>query len=429
MAKKKCVLVGTGERGTHAYVEPIAKGHLSDVCELCGLYDAVKSRALYVSEKYGGIPVFDDFDTMLDAVKPDFVIVTTKDSTHHEYIIRALDKGYDVVSEKPMTNTREKALEIMEAEKRSGHTVRVTFNMRYMRPFEDLKRVIMSGEIGEVRHVDFSWLLDRRHGADYFRRWHRYLENTTSLLIHKSTHHFDAVNWIIGKRPQSVYANCTLEFYGKNGPYRGEACHLCDHAGECPFAWNIATGKTFHKPMFYDVYPESHYHRNGCVFAEDIDIFDRMALQVKYEDGVTMNYSLVAYAPEEGYRIRFIGTKGTVEMEAYSSGPRARSKAGTTLADEIAAGKANVSGDKAGTIAIRILPADGEEKIVLTGLSAGSHGGSDNAMRDDIFRAPAENDPLGHCAPSIEGYYSLAIGDMAVASNKVGRPVSIDELL
>ena len=127
--------------------------------------------------------------------------------------------------------------------------------------------------------------------------------------------------------------------------------------------------------------------------------------------------------------IRFIGTKGTVEMEAYSSGPRARSKVGTTLADEIAAGKANVSGDKAGTIAIRILPADGEEKIVLTGLSAGSHGGSDNAMRDDIFRAPAENDPLGHCAPSIEGYYSLAIGDMAVASNKVGRPVSIDELL
>ena len=119
MQKKKCVLVGTGSRGTMSYIQPIATGHLSDVCEMCGLYDAVKGRALTVSSELGGIPVFDDFDTMLDTVKPDFVIVTTMDSNHHEYIIRALEAGYDVVSEKPMTNSRKKALKIMEAEKRT----------------------------------------------------------------------------------------------------------------------------------------------------------------------------------------------------------------------------------------------------------------------------------------------------------------------
>ena len=427
MEKKKCVIVGVGGRGTQSYVAPIAKGHLSDVCELCGIYDAVLSRSRVISEMYGNIPVFEDFDVMLDTVKPDFVIVTTKDSNHHEYIIRALEAGYDVVSEKPMTNTRKKALEIMEAEKRTGHTVRVTFNMRYMKPIEDLKRVIMSGVIGDVTHIDFQWLLDRRHGADYFRRWHRYLENSTSLLIHKSTHHFDVINWIIGKKPASVYADCTLEFYGKNGPYRGKACHECEHAAECPFFYDIEKS-SFNKAVYHDIRKESGYLRDGCVFAEDIDIFDRMALLVKYEGGITMNYSLVAYAPEEGPRIRIMGTKGSVEFEYYGSGPRAYSKRGTTFAEEVATGGAAVSGDKNGNIVIRVLPAGGEEQIILTGFGSGAHGGADDVMRDDIFRAPNENDELCHVAPSIEGYYSLAIGDMAVLSNRLGRPVKLEEL-
>ncbi|MBO7761261.1 MAG: Gfo/Idh/MocA family oxidoreductase [Clostridia bacterium] len=432
MGKKKVVVVGTGVRGLWSYMQHIVRGHLSDICELCGVYDIVPSRARNMRTRLAAdFPIFDDFDTMLDTVRPDFVLVTTIDSNHHEYIIRALDKGYDVISEKPLTNTRKKALAIMEAEKRSGHKVRVIFNMRYMKPFEDLKRVIRSGVIGEVKHVDFQWLLDRDHGADYYRRWHRYMKNTTSLLVHKSTHHFDVINWVLGKRPVSVYADCTLDFYGKCGPYRGASCHDCAHTAECPFFWDILSKENINYKLYYhDVYPESHYNRDGCVFAEDIDIFDRMSLLVRYEGGVTMNYSLVTYADEEGPRFRFVGTKGTVEMEYYASGPRAHTKRGTTFADEVAASGAKVGGDATGTIAIRILPAGGEEQVVLTGFTkAGEHGGADVAMRDDIFRAPNPNDDLGHVAPSIDGYYSLAIGDMAVASVKAGRPVGIDELL
>ena len=422
MSKKKCVIVGVGARGVASYLAPIATGHLSDVCEMCGLYDSVRARSEVASKEYG-VPVFDDFDTMLDTTRPDFVIVTTMDSNHHEYVIRALDKGYDVVTEKPMTNTREKALAIMEAEKRSGHTARTTFNMRYSKPIEDLKRVIDSGVIGKVTHVDFTWLLDRSHGADYFRRWHRYMENTTSLLIHKSTHHFDAVNWIIEKKPVSVFARCTLEFYGKNGPYRGKNCRTCEHAKECPLYFDME-GLDFYQRYYVDVEEESGYLRDGCVFAEDIDIYDRMALSVLYEDGVTMNYSLIAYSPYEGPRWRFIGTNGTVEMEYYTSGKRAYTNAGTTFLDEVSA----KGEEKKNGIAIRVSPADKEEYFVYTSFGEGAHGGSDDRMRDDIFRAPAENDPLHHFATSVEAYHSLAIGDMAVMSNRLGREVKLEEL-
>jgi len=405
MQKKRCVIVGAGGRGTRSYALPIASGHLSDVCELVGIYDKVRARAELCSEDTGGVPVFDSFEEMLDCCHPDFVIVTTKDADHHDYIIRALEGGYDVVSEKPMTDSRKKARAIMEAEKRCGHKVRVTFNMRYMKPIMDLKRVMMSGVIGEVRHVDFEWLLDRSHGADYFRRWHRYLENTNSLLLHKSTHHFDVINWVIGnKAPASVFARCSLDFYGKNGPFRGECCHKCEHTAYCPLYVDFSRD-SFAKRYYFDIEEESGYYRDGCPYAEDIDIFDRMALNVRYEDGTTMNYSLVAYAPDEGYRIRIIGSKGRLDMEMLSSGPN---KSPKTL--------------------IRVIDESGKETVTETSMETGDHGGADDKMRDDIFRGRLEPDTLGQFADSTAGFNSLAIGDMAVMSSKLGREISIDEI-
>ena len=402
---KRCVIVGVGERGVRSYVAPIVKGHLSDSVKLVGIYDAVMARARLCSEDYENIPVFSDFETMLNKTKPDEVIVTTDDSSHHEYVIRALDFGCDVICEKPLTNSRAKALAIMEAEKRSGHKVKVIFNMRYMKPFVDFKRIIASGAIGDVRRADFSWLLDGDHGASYFRRWHRYLKNTNSLLIHKATHHFDVINWIMGgKVPKSVFARCYLDVYGKNGAFRGECCHKCDHTAECKYYTDI-TKHDFLKRYFYDIEEESGYYRDGCVFSEDIDIFDRMCLSVSYADGASMNYSLVAYSPDEGFKIDLVGTKGRAEFQMMSSGP----------------GKKEVN-------EIRVIDEQGNEKIYETSMqSKREHGGADIDMRNDIFLGK-DSDELGQLADSYAGYLSLSVGDMAVASSKLSREIFIDEL-
>lgn len=403
MAKKKCVLVGTGHRGTLAYIKPIFED-FSEHAQCCGLYDAVKSRALAVSREYGDIPVFDDFETMLDQVKPDFVIITTKDADHHTYVIRALELGYDVITEKPITTTRKNALAIMEAEKRSGKSVRVIFNMRYMKPIEDLKTVISSGVIGEVRHIDFTWLLDRVHGADYFHRWHSRIKNSNSLLIHKATHHFDVINWVTGKKPASVFARGVLEFYGKNGAFRGACCHKCEHTAKCPFYLDIIHFD-FYKKLYYDVEQESGYLRDGCVFAEDIDIYDRMALNVLFDDGATMNYSLSCYNPDEGYRIYFTGTKGRAELVVFTSGHH-----------------------KDDPLQIKVTTEDGTEQIIETRFDSGNHGGADDKLLEVLFGINTDPDPLGRNAGSYEGYLSLAIGDMAVQSIQTGREVTLEDL-
>ena len=120
---KKFVQVGCGIRGIEGYAEPILKDFKEHV-QLCGVYDINPKRAALVSE-YGGVevPVYDDFDVMLDTVKPDTVIVTTKDSMHDFYVIKALEAGCDVIVEKPMTTTFEKANAIKAAEEKSGKTV------------------------------------------------------------------------------------------------------------------------------------------------------------------------------------------------------------------------------------------------------------------------------------------------------------------
>lgn len=421
MEKKKCVLIGTGSRGIASYIRPLVEGHLKEHVALLGICDAVKSRAVACSQEYGNIPVYDDFETMLNMVKPDFVIVTTMDSNHHIYVIKALDMGYDVITEKPITNTREKARAIMEAEKRSGKTVRVIFNMRYMNHVEQLKRVLSSGVIGQIRHIDFTWLLDRSHGADYFRRWHRKMENTTSLLVHKSTHHFDMINWVTGKVPASVFARGTLEFYGKNGPYRGKNCRNCDHAAQCPFHIDI-TDNDYLRRYFIDVEPESGYFRDGCVFDEEIDIFDRMALNVRFTDGATMNYSLTCYNPDEGFRAYFTGTKGRVEITSFSSGPQWSETTKIKIITPDGAAPVGLTSYVGGSTGSAV------EQIVEVTRGSGTHGGSDAKMLDVLFGLNTDPDPLGRGAGSYEGYLSLAIGDMAAESIRTGREVFLEPL-
>lgn len=150
---------------------------------------------------------------------------------------------------------------------------------------------------------------------------------------------------------------------------------------------------------------ESGYYRDGCVFAEEIDIYDRMALNVQFEDGATMNYSLTCYNPDEGFRAYFTGTKGRVEMVSFTSGLHTDDP-----------------------IQIKITTEDGKEQIVETSYDTGTHGGADAKMLEVLFGINTEPDPLGRSAGSYAGYLSLAIGDMAVRSIQTGQEVTLEDI-
>lgn len=423
---KRVVLIGTGHRGTQAYIMPLIK-ELHDCVELCAVCDINRKRATAAVKLAGRpeIPVYTDFDLMLNEVKPEIVVVTTKDATHAEYIVRALEFGCDVVSEKPLTTDAKMLADILDAEKRTGHKVTVTFNCRYMPVYIRAKEILEEGVVGDILSVHYEWMLDTSHGADYFRRWHAERKWSGSLLIHKSTHHFDLLNWWLNDEPEAVNAFGTQRFYGPHRENRGERCLTCPHANTCEFYMDIEADP-FYKTMYLETEDDGDgYIRDRCVFGDRIDIEDSVSLSIKYKKGVVASYSLTAHSPVEGMKIVFNGTKGRMELSRVESGyldqdPIRHIKIYNRLNEEI------TYKFKDGSMAT----ASGAGQSHLSKDNLGGHGGSDPVMRAMIFRAPEDAaDPLGQRADTRAGAYSVAIGVAANISMKEHRQVSVSEFL
>jgi len=216
--RKRFAQVGVGSRA-RMYQDAIwgphrAHAELAAICDVNpGRLALVGRRAAEAGAASPRAYLAADFDRMLREQRPDALIVCPPDALHDDYIVRALDAGLDVITEKPMTMEAGKAQRILDAVRRSGKHIRVTFNYRYS-PFRtQVKELLMAGEIGDVLSVDFHWLLNTVHGADYFRRWHSNKAISGGLMVHKATHHFDLVNWWLSDMPVSVTATGKREFY------------------------------------------------------------------------------------------------------------------------------------------------------------------------------------------------------------------------
>ncbi|MFA9477398.1 Gfo/Idh/MocA family protein [Phycisphaerales bacterium AB-hyl4] len=430
---KRYVVVGTGGR-CRMFIDAIYQAPFSEHADLVGLCDISQTRMdfwnRHITGELGGenLPTYhaDDFDKMIAELKPDVVIVTTVDSLHHNYIIRAMELGCDVVSEKPMTTDEVKAKAIFDAIERTGQNLRVTFNYRYQTAISKMREIIASGAIGTPTHVDFQWYLDTSHGADYFRRWHREMDKSGGLLVHKSTHHFDLVNFLIDDYADTVFAMGDLKFYGKeNAEARGEKYSYQRYTGNVtkeqdPFALDL-TADERSKGLYFDAEKDSGYIRDRNVFgdAPPVDIYDTHAVLVRYRNGVVLNYSMYAYCPWEGERITVNGTKGTLEYFSRGQGHVIRGQSDDELADEQYAGEKYMRLQKMfqPPESIEIPPAKG------------GHGGGDAKILERIFLPDLPPDPLKRDATHIDGAASILVGVAGNRSIATGQPVRLDDLL
>jgi predicted dehydrogenase len=403
--KKKYVLVGASSRSVGMYADYMVT-ELSEYSEIVGVFD-VNPLRIEAAKREAGLscPSYTDFDQMIAETNPDVGIVTTVDRFHHEYIIRCLEAGVDVITEKPMTIDAEKCNAILEAEKRTGRKIIVTFNYRFAPYTTAVKQAIRDGVVGEVLNVDFEYLLDTKHGADYFRRWHRRKENSGGLLVHKATHHFDLVNWWIEDEPEEVMAFGTRRFYGPTRKERGERCLTCEYKSTCEFYYDLAADE-LSKRIYLECESADRYYRDRCVFDDEIDIEDSMSVNVKYAKGALLSYSLIAHSPYEGWKISVSGTNGRLEAAEYHSGLRA---------DEPA-------------YYFDVYDRKNQKIGYTVPKSEGSHGGGDKRLMRMII-AGGQPDPLGHLAGSYAGAISILIGIAGNKSIAEGRNVKIKDLV
>ena len=413
-AKKRYAQVGCGGR-SGMYTKAIVEKY-PDHAELVALCDINQGR----------MDLKNRFEEMISQTKPDTVIVTTgPDATHSDYIIRAMEAGCDVVTEKPMTTDEAKCRAILETRQRTGKHIQVTFNYRYAPHRSQVKEMLQEGVIGDVLSVDFCWPLDTRHGADYFRRWHRKRDNSGSLLVHKATHHFDLVNWWLGDSPEEVFCHGSRKFYVPATAdelgltERTERCHTCPHLpdGSCKFSLDLTESDNL-RQMYLECEDEDGYFRDRCVFSGEIDIWDNMSVSVRFKSGAMMNYFLHTYCPWEGYQIAFNGSRGRLEHGStqfgYISGEQESAAPGQVK--------------KEGTYII-VHPMFGQTHSVEPRKGTGGHGGGDSPLLDDIFLPDPPHDPLGRRADHVDGAWSILTGVAAYHSIDRSAPVNAPDLI
>jgi predicted dehydrogenase len=402
--RRRVAIVGTGGRGMFWCGEMLK--NYTDVVDFVGLCDS-NGKRVEAAQKILGIttPIFTDFDLMIKQTKPDAVLVTTVDAIHSRYILRGLELGCDVISEKPLCTDESQCQAILDAQKKSSKKIIVTHNARHYPEAKKIKQLIMDKALGDLVSVDYHEYLNTSHGSSYFHRWHHLKENSGTLLVTKSCHHFDQVNWWVNSKPVEVVARGDLRVYGRNGTFRSTHCRNCQYTKECKYYMDITKNDRLMK-MYANCESEDGYLYDGCVFRMETNIYDTMSVIVKYENGVILSYTANAFLPYEGQAIYFNGSKGRVDWNTYSGGDFKNNE-------------------------LRLAPNFGKSEVI-TDLQhrTGGHGGADSSLQDMIFREPDAADPLGLRADVKQGAMAALIGIAAYRSiERGGAVVKIADLV
>jgi len=433
-AKRRYVVVGTGHR-VQMYLDAMAGAH-REHAELVGIVEPNPGRlkvhlgwlaeaGLDVSHVVTGPP--EDLERVISETGADRVIVTAPDYTHADLISRSLDAGADVVVEKPLTISPEGTRQIADAVARTGRDVVVTHNYRYSPRNSGLKELIKNGSIGTPLSVTFEWVLDTAHGADYFRRWHRDKSRSGGLLIHKASHHFDLVNWLLSDAPTRVYASGGLRFYGaENAAARGlpERPDRGTHDGpRSPWELDLRKDPRL-KSLYLDNESYDGYQRDQDVFGPGITTEDNLAVIVDYARGATLSYALNAHSPWEGYRIYVNGTEGRAELEVIERAAVLTDADGNVVLDPSAQ---PATGSRTGGERLTLQRHWSAAEDIKIEQGEGGHGGGDALLLADVFVGPGE-DWLERPSTWVDGVRSVAVGMAGNESLRTGQSVAIADL-
>jgi len=395
--------VGTGGRGLH-WGSDIHR-NFADRVEMVGLCDINPKRVAAAKEMMrASCPTFVDFDRMIQETKPDAVLITTPDAIHAMYIIRAMELGRDVITEKPLCTDEQQCQAILDAERKYGRKLIVAFNARHYPEAKLIKRLLLDKAVGDVISIDYQEYLDIHHGASYFRRWHRLKEFSGTLSVSKSVHHFDQVNWWLDAIPEDVVAWGDLKFYGKNNSFRSTHCRGCPYQQRCQFYWDVTRDKRAMQ-LYVAAESEDGYFVDGCVWRTDANIQDTFTIMSRFSNGARLTYTANTFLPYEGQEISINGTKGRIDFNMYDTPGYSDHQ-------------------------VRLTRSFGKSELIPVKQEEGGHGGADPSVRNLIFRDTGAPDPLGLRAGSVAGAYSSMLGIAAYRSiERGGQTLKIKDLV
>ena len=219
----------------------------------------------------------------------DAVFVTAPDYLHEELAVAALESGKAVYLEKPIAITIDGADRVLATAARRKGLLYLGHNMRHMDFVLQMKELIDTGVIGEVKACWCRHFVG--HGGDfYFKDWHSDRRNTTGLLLQKAAHDIDVMHWLCGAYSARVNAMGGLTLYGRIPSRRKEG-----------------------EPMSAHCDPNNWPPLSQTGLSPVIDVEDVSMMQMELANGVFAAYQQCHYTPDYWRNYTVIGTEGRIE--------------------------------------------------------------------------------------------------------------------
>ena len=404
----KCVLIGAGSRGM-LYAR-WAKEHGVDTVAVA----EVRAERLQYAGEVLGIAQERLFSTAEDLFAcgklADTAIVASLDRAHFGHVMLALDAGYDVLLEKPISPSAWECLEVERRAQELGRKVTVCHVMRYHGLIAAIREILDSGELGRVVNIKHTENVGNWHMAHSFVRgnWHSSAE-TAPIILAKSCHDMDLLLWFAQAHCTKIAAFGSLDYFRAENAPEGSAERCCDCAlqGACRYdamrvypptlgAWPaemVCLEQT--EEALKEALRSGPYGR--CVYRCDNDVCDHMSVAMEFDTGATATFTLNGHSDRMYRQYHIMCTDGEIEAD-----------------------------DRTNTLTIRRFPVNGlaPEQVEVRHIetSAIGHGGSDVVMMEDFFlRGGAERSSVSR---SVESHL-MALA--AEESRLTGRMISLEE--
>ena len=321
MKKITFAVLGMGNRGT---VYAGMQLRYPEEMKVTAMAD-VRPERLEAANKYLELPkdrIFDSAQALFAQPRlADILVISTQDAQHREHALEAMELGYDLLLEKPISNKLEDVVEIANVAKRLGRKVIVCHVLRYAPFYQQVKKLLQSGTIGKIRSLEAAEWVGYYHYAHSFVRgkWHR-KDVACPMILAKCCHDMDIIYWLLDQNCEKISSFGSLDhFTAKNLP-EGAAERCEDCALECPYH-----AQRFYLPRVPKwptnvIHPEPTVENitellkttdfGRCVYRMDNDVVDHQTVNMRMADGATVTFQMNGFANADTRTIHVVGTEG-----------------------------------------------------------------------------------------------------------------------
>ncbi|MBQ4527797.1 MAG: Gfo/Idh/MocA family oxidoreductase [Clostridia bacterium] len=325
MKKLKVILIGAGGRGT-SYSKEMAKGNF----QIVGIAEPIVERRNRIKNMHN-VPeemCFTSWEPLLELQKfADIAVIATPDQLHHAPAMKAIELGYNLLLEKPAAPTVNECVDIANAAKIKGVKVLVCHVLRYTKFFMKIKEMIKDNKVGHVLSIHHSENVGNlHHSHSYVRGNWGNTQKSSNMLLAKSCHDIDILQWLIDSKCENVHSFGRLSYFTKENAPEGSPDYCiegCPYRDKCLYDATVIYNRNHkdwyaHHALQKDNATEEDYNRvltktqyGKCVFKCDNDVVDHQVVNLEYENGAIASFNMSSFN-EGGRYIRIMGTEGEI---------------------------------------------------------------------------------------------------------------------